>query len=81
MTEMSNWIPNSGSSDWENNGKMLAATSILGPFFKLSIFAEEDPKVVERYFKRDTETELTSETLTLISKQVHQILASTRVSN
>ncbi|CAF0981335.1 unnamed protein product [Brachionus calyciflorus] len=78
MSEMSNWIPNSGNSEWENNGKMLAVTSVFGPFFKLSIFPEEDPKIVERYFRRDTESELTAETLTLISKQLHPILAATR---
>lgn len=78
MVEMSNWIPNKGDTEWENNGKLLAETSLLGSFFKLSIFAEEDPRVVERYLK--TDSELSVESLNLICKQLQPLLASTRVN-
>lgn len=68
-----------GENNDQKNGKIQAVSSVLGPFFKLSLFAEDDARIAEKYFKRDLDTELTNETLTLISKQVQPILASTRV--
>jgi hypothetical protein len=52
----------------------------MGRFFKLSTFAEDDPKIVEKYFANVTSNDLPSETLSLIAKQVHPLQASLRVT-
>lgn len=79
MVEMDNWTVDSKEAD-QKNGKMLAVCSILGPFFKFSLFAEDDARIAEKYFKRDSESEFNNELLTLISKQVQPILALPRVN-
>lgn len=78
MVEMDNWTVDCKDAN-RKNGKILAVSSILGPFFKFSLFAEDDAKIAEKYFKRDLDTEFNNEILSLISKQVQPILASPRV--
>ncbi|XP_011502068.1 PREDICTED: ubiquitin conjugation factor E4 B [Ceratosolen solmsi marchali] len=66
-------------------GREIARTSFLGPFFSVSIFAEEQPKVAEKFFNGNTSTDK-SMVLTLqkelesirisLHKILHAILAS-----
>lgn len=32
------------------SGREIARTSFLGPFLNISVFAEDDPKVADRFF-------------------------------
>ncbi|KAL4221583.1 Ubiquitin conjugation factor E4 B [Mactra antiquata] len=47
MVEMSNWLPDVFS---QASGMEVAKLSFLGPFFGLSVFAEDNTKVVEKHF-------------------------------
>ncbi len=77
---MENWLPVNGINDESDLGKMLAESSLLGPFFRLSAFAEDDPKVVNNYFPEvSTGNEINPETFNLISKQIHPLINSARV--
>ena len=35
-------------------GREIARTSFLGPFLSISVFAEDEPKVAERFFSGNT---------------------------
>jgi hypothetical protein len=77
---MENWLPIENVSDVSHIGKMLAESSLFGPLFRLSVFAEDDPKIVTMYFpEASTPAEIAPETFNLISKQIHPLLGSTRV--
>jgi hypothetical protein len=81
MVKMGNWLPIENVSDESHIGKMLAESSLLGPLFRLSAFAEDDPKIVAMYFpEASTTAEIAPETFNLISKQIHPLVNSTRVT-
>ncbi|XP_068249521.1 ubiquitin conjugation factor E4 B-like [Palaemon carinicauda] len=48
MTSMSNWCSN---TEHPSAGREMMFTTLLGPFLCLSLFAEDDPKVVEKFIK------------------------------
>ena len=80
MVSMPNWLPNLDLKKIEKlNGKVLCETSIMGPIFRLSGFAEDDPKIVEKYGLENIQTEHIPETLSLITKQIHPLLFTNRV--
>lgn len=69
-----------------NMGKFMSEASLLGPFCRLSVFAEDDPQIVDRYFPEtnnhaipSANNEISPETFNLIAKQVHPLLGSARV--
>ena len=77
---MPNWLPIEKVSNESNIGKMLSETTLLGPFFRLSAFAEDDPKTVQTYIpEANSSNEIAPETFNLISKQIHPLLGSARV--
>jgi hypothetical protein len=41
------WLPDALT---EASGREMTATTCLGPFLAISVFAEEDPAVAEKYF-------------------------------
>lgn len=47
MVKLSNWLPDVFS---QASGMEVAKLSFLGPFFALSVFAEDNTKVVEKHF-------------------------------
>lgn len=48
MVSMSNWLPKSES---QSAGRESISTTLLGPFLELSLFAEDDPRVVDKFIK------------------------------
>jgi hypothetical protein len=79
MVKMGNWLPLYTQQTDVLNGRMLTETSLLGPAFGLSSFAEDDPKIFEKYFMETMYGEMQPETLNLIAKQIQPILNSYRV--
>jgi hypothetical protein len=59
---------------------MITEASLLGPAFGFSSFAEDDSKIIEKYFMETMYGEMQPETLNLIAKQIQPILNSYRVS-
>ena len=49
MTSLECWIPEVVS---DSDGFETTATSLLGPLFSFSVFAEEDPLVAEKFFSK-----------------------------
>jgi hypothetical protein len=81
MVKMDNWLPIENVADETHVGKMLAESSLFGPLCRLSAFAEDDPRIVDMYFpEASTPAEIAPETFNLISKQIHPLIGSTRVS-
>lgn len=75
---MANWNPISSYKEINNYGRLMMDVSLLGRFFKLSAFAEDDARIVEKYFPNvegGNET-ITNETLAIVAKQIHPFLAS-----
>ncbi len=48
MTKMSEWLPDEVAQGC--GGRELKAVSLLGPFLAVTVFAEEDPTVAEKFF-------------------------------
>lgn len=65
ITEDKSWIPHSLS---KANGAEIQFLSFLGPFFSLSSFAEDDPKV-RSYFD---EVKMNPDTMKLISSKIQE---------
>lgn len=59
----------------ESGGRELSYTSFLGPFFSISLFAEDDPKVIDRLMVFNTLADKTGLIGTL-----RQEMQTTRVS-
>lgn len=55
------WLPNEISNGC--GGRELPATSLLGPFLAITVFAEEDPSVAEK-FLLEKQTHATVRSLT-----------------
>jgi hypothetical protein len=79
MVGLDNWIPVNCGNDYQNYGKIMSDTSILGRFFKLSLFAEDDPKIVDKFFPMKMGPQLSNEILNMIGKQMHPLHASLKV--
>lgn len=47
LTLLSNWLPDSMSNA---GGREIQKMSFLGPFLQFSVFANDDPKVAQKYF-------------------------------
>ena len=76
---MPNWLPFQSNNSLSDIGKLVSETSVLGPFFRLSSFAEDDPQVVEKFRLDNVTNETMGETLSMISKQIHPLLTTNRV--
>lgn len=59
-----------------SGGREISYTSYLGPFLSVSLFAEDDPKVIEKLINFSSVSDKTALTGTL-----RQELQATRVSN
>lgn len=81
IVKMPNWIPISSiqEQEYKNYGKIMSDTSVLGRFFKLSMFAEDDPKVVGAFFSNASGTQMSNEILNMIGKQLHPLQALVKV--
>ncbi|XP_038602277.1 ubiquitin conjugation factor E4 B isoform X2 [Tachyglossus aculeatus] len=66
------WLPKSLSP---GSGRELQKLSYLGPFFSLSVFAEDDTKVVEKYFSGPA---ITLENTRVVSQSLQHYLESAR---
>ncbi|XP_034294754.1 ubiquitin conjugation factor E4 B isoform X1 [Pantherophis guttatus] len=66
------WLPKSLSPGM---GRELQRLSYLGVFFGLSVFAEDDPRVVEKYFSGPT---ITLENTRVVSQSLQHYLESAR---
>uniref|UniRef100_A0A670YEE9 Ubiquitin conjugation factor E4 B n=1 Tax=Pseudonaja textilis TaxID=8673 RepID=A0A670YEE9_PSETE len=66
------WLPKSLSPGM---GRELQRLSYLGVFFSLSVFAEDDPRVVEKYFSGPT---ITLENTRVVSQSLQHYLESAR---
>nr|XP_028606996.1 ubiquitin conjugation factor E4 B-like [Podarcis muralis] len=67
------WLPKSLSP---GTGRELQRLSYLGAFFSLSVFAEDDPRVVEKYFSGPA---ITLENTRVVSQSLQHYLESARV--
>ena len=89
MVSLSNWLPFVDKStrkplpDYADvlNGKIVAEASLLGPFFRFSSFAEDEPKLAEKYFLNIPPSELTNKTINLVAQQIRPLLSPSRVSH
>ena len=81
MVRLENWQPVSSlvSSEYANYGRVMSEVSILGRFFRLSPFAEDDPKVVENFFSMASGVQMSPEILNMVGKQIHPLQASVKV--
>ncbi|XP_077168442.1 ubiquitin conjugation factor E4 B isoform X1 [Paroedura picta] len=66
------WLPKSLSP---GTGRELQRLSYLGAFFSLSVFAEDDPRVVEKYFSGPA---ITLENTRVVSQSLQHYLESAR---
>ncbi|XP_054857693.1 ubiquitin conjugation factor E4 B isoform X3 [Eublepharis macularius] len=66
------WLPKSLSP---GTGRELQRLSYLGDFFSLSVFAEDDPRVVEKYFSGPA---ITLENTRVVSQSLQHYLESAR---
>ncbi|KAK7084333.1 Ubiquitin conjugation factor E4 B [Halocaridina rubra] len=84
MISMSNWCP---KTDSQAAGREMMFTSLLGPFLGLSLFAEDDQKVVEKFIKnvsnrnipdglQDLAKELDHVRTTILHKLFHSMLVN-----
>ncbi|GAB6019792.1 Ubiquitin conjugation factor E4 B [Chamberlinius hualienensis] len=90
ITSQDHWLPDSLT---QAVGRELSKTSLLGPLFSLSVFSEDDSKVVEKYFLGNTLSvdyvRLTNQTLrhqldyvrTELYKVFHSILVNSGSRN
>lgn len=62
------WLPESIS---RAVGREITKLSFLGPFVSLSVFAEDNPKIVEKYFSGNT---LTTDNTRLINQSLQHLL-------
>lgn len=62
------------------NGKILAEASLLGPFFRFSSFAEDEPKLAEKYFLNLPTAELNIKTVSMVAPQIRPLISASRVS-
>ncbi|XP_071535625.1 ubiquitin conjugation factor E4 B-like [Panulirus ornatus] len=86
MVSMSNWCPKSES---QTVGREILFATLLGPFMGLSLFAEDDPHVVEKFIKhqsngrtvpdglQDLARELDHMRTTILHKLFHSMLVNT----
>ncbi|KAG7159189.1 Ubiquitin conjugation factor E4 B-like 3, partial [Homarus americanus] len=86
MVSMSNWCPKSES---QTVGREILFATLLGPFLGLSLFAEDDPRVVDKFVKhqsngrtvpdglQDLARELDHMRTTILHKLFHSILVNT----
>ena len=72
LTEMPLWLPDTIT---DCAGREFCATSLLGPLFSITVFAEEDPLVADKYFSG----KLTSGEVRAQSQQLQQELDIHRV--
>ena len=82
MTKMSNWLPfmkNEKETKEFANGKLLTELSLIGPLFKFSAFAEDEPKLAEKYFLNMPRSELTVKTIMMVGQQIRPQLLMFRV--
>lgn len=83
MVKLPNWLPvSAATSTLESSicGKIMSDTSVLGRFFRLSMLADDDPRVVDAYFSMASGgVQMSAEILNLIGKQIHPLQASARV--
>ncbi|KAH9413760.1 Ubiquitin conjugation factor E4 B [Dermatophagoides pteronyssinus] len=47
LTQMTNWLPADVS---DSKGREFSKFAFMSPFLRLSVFAEDDPKIVEKYY-------------------------------
>jgi len=66
IPDLANFLPDSITPAC---GMELAKLSFLGPFFSLSVFAEDSPKVVEKYFPN---TDLAADSIRFINQQLQK---------
>ena len=83
MVVMNDWLPETVS---DCPGREITATSLLGPLFALSVFAEEDPQVAEKFFadsktsnKASFAKQLQSE-LEILRKDLHRLIHTVLVN-
>jgi hypothetical protein len=89
MTEMDNWMPlfildESSSISFDASieqlgGRLISDTSLFGSLLKMSAFAEDDPKIVEKYFM-DISNEMQTKSSQFVSQRLLPILGSYRVT-
>ena len=75
IVQQSNWLPKAMTSA---TGKELEKLSFLGPFFSLSVFAEDNTRVVDKFF---SENDLAPDTARVINQQLQRMLEFSRVRN
>lgn len=74
LTEMEEWMPSEVSNGC--GGRELPAVSLLGPFLAVTVFAEEDPTVAEKFFSSEKQSQAT---IRALSSQLQKELDLLRV--
>lgn len=83
ITQQKQFMPNTCT---QANGREITRTSFMGPFLSVSVFAEDEPKVAEKFFSGNaTSDKILNHTLqqelensrVLLYKIFHDILANT----
>ncbi|PVD36627.1 hypothetical protein C0Q70_03613 [Pomacea canaliculata] len=72
MVQQKNWIPEAMSNA---SGMEMEKLSLLGPFLGLSVFAEDNVKVVEKYFSGH---QLTADNLRIVNQSLQHSLEFVR---
>lgn len=72
MVKLPSWLPKPLS---EASGRELERLSLLGPFFSLSVFAEDCDGIAEKYFPN---VNMTQDDVKMVNKQLRQSLQNVR---
>lgn len=72
MIEQRNWLPD---GETQAAGIEMEKLSLLGPFLSLSVFAEDDVKVVEKYFSGH---QMTADALRIVNQSLQHSLEYVR---
>lgn len=71
ITEQVQFLPETAT---QSGGRELARASYFGPFLSISVFAEDEPKVAEKFFSGNTLSDKT------LNQTLQQELENTRIS-
>ena len=72
LVEMDNWIPEMCTNA---PGRELTSLSFLSPFFSLSVFAEDDAKIVDEFYGSG---KLSQETTKIVTSRLQALLSQAR---
>ncbi|XP_076039140.1 ubiquitination factor E4B isoform X2 [Oratosquilla oratoria] len=70
MVTLTNWCPNEST---KSTGREVFLASLLGPFLSPSVFAEDDPGVVDKFIKHSEGGRSTPDGLQVLAKELDHV--------